>query len=197
MVGRQLMFQRKFWSYCDEKKKKKMRVKILEPECLYNFSSSDFTTSHIYLSQNAMLREMIPRGTSKSPNSLLEEECDRTEAVRCILHCLQITPQVESRNQGLDHERGQKQVHASMLPVQQGRIPMLRLYLVCIFVDTLHIANRRHSGLLPASYMQRNEIRKHRDLKTICPPNSYTTRQKTHCWIPAFTIVFPHKSDAS
>lgn len=37
----------------------------------------------------------------------------------------------------------------------------------------------------------------HRDLKTICPPNSYTTRQKTHCWVPAFTMVFLHNTDAS
>lgn len=65
---------------------------------------------------------------------------------------------MESRNQGLDHEQGWKQIHASWFPMQWGTIPMFRLL---IFVDTLYVANRRHSGLLPASYMQRNEIRKH------------------------------------
>lgn len=171
-------------------------MKLLEDGCYYKFSGLDFTTFRVCLPWNFMLREVMPRGPSKRAQVTRRRRVRKDRGWE--MHTTLLTKQapVESRNQGLDHERGWKQIHTSWFPMQWGTVPMFRLYLFCIFVGTLSIATRRHSGLLPASYMQKkkNEIRKHRALQTICPPNSYTTRQKTHCWIPAFTIVFPHKN---
>lgn len=101
-----------------------------------------------------MLREEIPRGPSKRAQTDGQMRSEKGQRLGDAYYTVYKAP-VESRNQDLDHERGWKQIHTSWFPVQWGTVPTFRLYLVCIFVHTLSIATRRHSGLLPASYMQK------------------------------------------
>lgn len=144
-----------------------------------------------------MLREEIPRGPSKRDQTDWQMRSKKGQRLGDAYYTVYRAP-VESRNQGLDHEGGWKQIHTSWFPVQWGTVPTFRLYLVCIFCTHTFHCNQKAFGLttckLHAKEMKSGNIALFRPS---VPPNSSTTRQKTHCWIPALTIVFPHKIDAS
>lgn len=129
-------------------------MKLLEAGCHCKFSGLDFTTFRVCLPWNFMLREVIPRGPSKRAQGDWQMRSEKGQRLGDAYYTVYKAP-VESRNQGLDHECGWKQIHTSWFPMHWGTVPMFRLYLFCIFVDTLSIATRRHSGLLPVSYMQK------------------------------------------
>lgn len=116
-----------------------------------------------------MLREEIPRDPSKRAQTDWQMRSKKGQRLGDAYYTVYRAP-VESRNQGLDHEGGWKQIHTSWFPVQWGTVPTFRLYLVCIFVHTLPLQPEGTRAYYLQATCKRNEIRKHRALQTICPP---------------------------